>query len=97
VRLDGQTKYAIVARGQADLFLRVPARRSYVERIWDHAAGAIIATEAGCCVTDIRGEPFDFSRGRGLEANVGVLVAPPALHGRALGALTQLDLNNGAR
>jgi len=26
-------------RGQADAYLRLPTRKGYVERIWDHAAG----------------------------------------------------------
>jgi 3'-phosphoadenosine 5'-phosphosulfate (PAPS) 3'-phosphatase len=47
VRLDSQCKYAVVARGQADAYLRLPTRAGYVERIWDHAAGALIAARAG--------------------------------------------------
>lgn len=86
-RLDSQAKYAVVARGQADLYLRLPSKKGYVERIWDHAAGALVAAEAGCAVTDARGIPLDFSHGRGLEKNSGILVAPPALHGRALRAV----------
>ncbi len=46
-RVDSQCKYAIVARGQADTYLRLPTRKGYVERIWDHAAGSLVATEAG--------------------------------------------------
>ena len=41
VRLDSQAKYAVVGRGEADIYLRLPTRPGYVERIWDHAAGAI--------------------------------------------------------
>lgn len=87
IRLDSQAKYAVVARGQADVYLRLPTRKGYVERIWDHAAGSIIAQEAGCTVTDLRGRQLDFSRGRGLEANTGILVAPPALHARLIAAI----------
>lgn len=92
VRLDGQTKYAIVARGQADIYLRLPSRRGYIERIWDHAAGSLIAIEGGCAVTDINGRALDFSHGRTLERNRGILAAPPALHGRAIGALRDLSI-----
>lgn len=91
VRLDSQAKYAVVARGQADVYLRLPTRPGYVERIWDHAAGALIAAEAGCVVTDLRGRELDFSCGRGLERNVGILVAPRGLHGRLLKAVAAYE------
>ena len=89
IRLDSQCKYAVVARGQADIYLRLPSRKGYIERIWDHAAGALIAQEAGCIVSDVLGRPLDFSRGRGLEANSGVIVAPAGggLHARVLAAI----------
>ena len=90
VRIDSQCKYALLARGDADVYLRLPSKRTYVERIWDHAAGMLIAQEAGCIVTDIRGKPLDFSKGRGLEANEGILGAPPALHARLLAAIHQV-------
>lgn len=80
IRIDSQCKYALVARADADVYLRLPAKPGYIEKIWDHAAGSLILTEAGCTVTDLRGNPLDFSRGRGLNANTGVLGAPPDLH-----------------
>ncbi len=92
VRLDSQCKYAVVARGQADAYLRLPTKKGYVERIWDHAAGALIAAEAGAAVTDIHGSPLDFSRGRGLEKNRGVVCAPPRLHGLLLAAIAELKI-----
>ncbi len=92
VRIDSQCKYAVVARGQADAYLRMPTRKSYVERIWDHAAGALIAAEAGCAVTDIHSRQLDFSHGAGLEKNRGIVVAPPRLHGRIIAAIAELGL-----
>lgn len=89
-RLDSQAKYAVVARGQADIYLRLPSKKGYIERIWDHAAGALVAVEAGCAVTDALGRPLDFSHGRGLEKNSGILVAPPKVHGKALSAVTDV-------
>ena len=47
LRMDSQAKYAVVARGEADIYLRLPTRADYREKIWDHAAGALIVTEAG--------------------------------------------------
>ena len=92
VRLDSQAKYAVVARGQADAYLRLPAKRGYIERIWDHAAGALVASEAGCFVTDIYGRGLDFTHGRGLEKNRGIVCAPPRVHGLVIGAIEELGL-----
>ncbi len=92
VRLDSQAKYAVVARGQADAYLRLPTRRGYVERIWDHAAGCCIACESGAFVTDIFGNVLDFSHGRGLEKNRGVICAPPRVHGWIIEAVEALGI-----
>ncbi|MGE0486962.1 MAG: 3'(2'),5'-bisphosphate nucleotidase [Gammaproteobacteria bacterium] len=91
-RLDSQCKYAVVARGQADAYLRLPTRRDYVEKIWDHAAGKLVAEEAGAIVSDIHGRPLDFGHGAGLSANRGVVCAAPAFHGAILRAIDDLRL-----
>ena len=90
VRLDSQAKYATVARGQADIYLRLPTRKDYVEKIWDHAAGMLVVTEAGGVVTDIDGKPLDFARGRGLSDNRGVIACNPTIHAALLQALADL-------
>ena len=87
VRVDSQAKYGLVARGDSDVYVRSSPDRAYREWIWDHAAGALIAQEAGATVTDLRGRPLSFADGRRLESAEGVLCAPPALHGAALSAL----------
>ncbi len=91
-RLDSQAKYAVTGRGQADAYLRLPTRKGYVERIWDHAAGCLVASEAGCFVTDIHGKALDFTHGRGLEKNKGVVCAPPRVHGLMMGAIEALGI-----
>lgn len=93
VRIDSQCKYSLVARGQADVYLRLPTRRGYVERIWDHASGALIATEMGCTVSDARGVPLDFSQGPGLEKNRGIVAAPAGLHEQIIRAIRELGLD----
>ena len=82
IRMDSQAKYGIVARGEAVLYLRVPspAEPGYKENIWDHAAGSIIAEEAGGRVTDVMGRPLDFSSGIRMEKNHGILVSNGILH-----------------
>ncbi|MDG2029765.1 MAG: 3'(2'),5'-bisphosphate nucleotidase [Phycisphaerales bacterium] len=92
VRLDSQAKYAVVASGAADAYLRLPTRPGYVERIWDHAAGSLVATEAGAVVTDITGKTLDFSKGRGLEGNRGVVCATPAAHPLLIDRIRDIDL-----
>ncbi|MCG3202782.1 MAG: hypothetical protein NFCOHLIN_02668 [Gammaproteobacteria bacterium] len=86
--LDSQAKYAVVARGQADCYLRMPVRTDDREYIWDHAPGEIIAVEAGARVSDMRGRPFDFGVGRRLERNGGILCASPEWHPRVVAAIS---------
>ena len=89
LRMDSQAKYGIVARGEATLYLRVPSpsEPGYKENIWDHAAGSIIAEEAGGKVTDTLGNPLDFSSGVKMEKNHGILVTNGILHDVVLNAL----------
>jgi 3'(2'), 5'-bisphosphate nucleotidase len=91
-RLDSQCKYAVIARGQADAYMRLPTRKSYVEKIWDHAAGQIIAEEAGALVSDIDGRPLDFGRGATLAANRGIICASRPFHGAIVEAITKLRI-----
>jgi 3'(2'), 5'-bisphosphate nucleotidase len=93
IRLDSQTKYAVVASGAADAYLRLPTRAGYVERIWDHAAGALVATESGAIVSDIHGQELDFSCGRGLEHNRGVICTVPGAHQRIIERISEIGLS----
>jgi 3'(2'), 5'-bisphosphate nucleotidase len=89
VLMDSQVKYALLAAGQGDLMLRLlsPAQPDYREKAWDQAAGALVVEEAGGRVTDLNGKPFDFTTGRELIHNRGVLVSNGHLHEAALRAL----------
>lgn len=92
VKLDSQAKAASVAAGVGDLIVRLlPAGHpEYQEKIWDQAAGALIVEEAGGRVTDLRGAPLDFTAGRTLKRNYGVLVSNGHLHDAALEAVHQI-------
>lgn len=90
VRMDSQAKYASIARGAGDLYLRLPVRADYQEKIWDHAAGDLIVREAGGHVTDAEGRRLDFSKGRTLSENKGVVAAPKAVHEQVLDAVTSV-------
>jgi 3'(2'), 5'-bisphosphate nucleotidase len=85
-RLDSQCKYAVVARGEAGVYMRLPTRADYEEKIWDHAAGVIVVEEAGGRVTDARGNPLDFTQGRTLRNNKGVLATNGLLHHAVIAA-----------
>ncbi|MFO1492898.1 MAG: 3'(2'),5'-bisphosphate nucleotidase [Kiritimatiellia bacterium] len=86
-RMDSQCKYAAVARGDATLYLRLPSKPGYREKIWDHAAGSILVEEAGGKVTDTRGQPLDFGRGRELSDNLGVVVSNGKIHAMVVDAV----------
>lgn len=86
-RIDSQCKYAAVARGNASIYLRMPTRADYEEKIWDHAAGAIIVEEAGGKVTDIHGKPLDFSIGRTLRDNKGIAATCGTVHDEVVAAI----------
>jgi HAL2 family 3'(2'),5'-bisphosphate nucleotidase len=87
VRLDSQAKYAVVARGEADIYLRLPTKADYREKIWDHAGGVLVVEEAGGRVTDIAGKPLDFTCGRELSGNRGVVVTNGAMHDNVIAAI----------
>ena len=84
VRMDSQAKYASIARGAGDVYLRLPTSKSYQEKIWDHAAGEVIVREAGGIVTDVLGNKLDFSIGRTLKNNKGVCAAPKDSHAQVI-------------
>ena len=90
VRIDSQCKYATVARGDAAIYQRLPTRKDYQEKIWDHAGGWCVVTEAGGRVTDAWGRELDFSLGRTLRDNKGVVATNGALHDRVIEAVVKV-------
>jgi len=89
VLMDSAAKYAVLAVGDGDLLFRLISlqKPDYVEKIWDQAAGSVIVEEAGGRVSDLAGRNLDFSRGRQLTDNLGVLASNGWLHEAALEAL----------
>lgn len=90
VRIDSQTKYAAVAHGAAALYMRLPVKKGYREKIWDHAAGVAVIQAAGGKVTDLNGKALDFGQGETLEGNRGVLASNGAMHHATLAAIKAL-------
>jgi len=88
VRMDSQCKYASIARGDASIYLRLPTKKGYEEKIWDHASGWLLVHEAGGKVTDVNGKELDFSIGRTLKANSGVIATNGPIHTAVVSAVT---------
>jgi 3'(2'), 5'-bisphosphate nucleotidase len=90
LRMDSQAKYAIVARGDAEIYMRLPAKYGYKEKIWDHAGGVLLVEEAGGCVSDVMGRPLQFNHGYELLANRGVIAGNRELHAKVIAALHEI-------
>ena len=92
IRMDSQAKYAVVARGDAAIYLRRPSPKSpdYKEKIWDHAGGSIVIEEAGGRVTDIHGKPLDFKSDFQMKNNTGVVATNGTIHDDVIKALENL-------
>lgn len=90
LRIDSQCKYAAVARGDASIYLRMPTRKDYREKIWDHAAGKLVVEAAGGRVTDIDGKALDFTCGRALDNNRGVVATSGTIHDEVIDAIRRV-------
>ncbi|NOY07321.1 MAG: 3'(2'),5'-bisphosphate nucleotidase [Spirochaetes bacterium] len=90
LRIDSQAKYVTVARGDSPIYLRIPKSEEYKECIWDHAAGSIIVEEASGRVTDIYGNKLDFSSGRKLTGNTGIVASNGLLHDAVVDAVKRI-------
>ncbi len=93
VRMDSQAKYAVLAAGAGEVLVRLlsPKQPDYRERIWDQAAGSLIVEEAGGRITDLVGKALDFTQGRTLAANRGILATNGHLHEATLAALRAVN------
>jgi 3'(2'), 5'-bisphosphate nucleotidase len=92
VGMDSQAKYAVLAAGEGEVLLRLlsSSRPDYREKIWDQAAGSIVIEEAGGRITDLDGKPLDFSHGRTLAKNRGILATNGHLHDVVLAGLRSM-------
>ncbi|KZS88798.1 3(2),5-bisphosphate nucleotidase HAL2 [Sistotremastrum niveocremeum HHB9708] len=91
-RMDSQAKYCALARGDGGAYLRMPTGVGYKEKIWDHASGSLLVTEAGGMITDGRGAPLDFGLGRTLGENFGIVAAGADVHPLIIAAIKQTKL-----
>ena len=92
VRYDSQVKYGIIAEGAAEIYLRPRSKPDYRENIWDHVAGVICCQEAGGVVTDVDGKPLDFTLGKKLLENRGVLATGnPDMHAKVVAGIAAAE------
>ncbi|GJJ09265.1 hypothetical protein Clacol_003487 [Clathrus columnatus] len=91
LRIDSQVKYGALARGDGMAYFRMPTGVGYEEKIWDHASGDLIVSEAGGIVSDSRGEPLNFGLGRTLGKNYGVIGSAKSDHAAILKAIQQVS------
>ena len=91
VRMDSQAKYAVLASGKDCCFACSPPPSLTTAKIWDQAAGSIVVEEAGGKITDLHGKPLDFTAGRTLARNRGILASNTLLHPAALDALRAIE------
>ncbi len=92
IRVDSQCKYAIISMGDASIYMRLPTGKDYQEKIWDHAAGYILVLESGGVVTDIHGYALDFSQGRTLSKNTGIIATNGKVHTEVLRAIEKVGI-----
>ncbi|WP_395812128.1 inositol monophosphatase family protein [Archangium minus] len=80
-RYDGMLKYALVAAGAAELFIRGPRDiRKNPHKVWDHVAGAALVKAAGGQVTRLDGHAVDFSQGAELHGTLGLIASNGRIH-----------------
>ena len=88
ILMDSQAKHVALAAGAGDVLLRLPTTPACHEAIWDQAAGSLVIEEAGGRITDLAGLPLDFTAGRRLTRNRGVLASNGHLHAAVLAAVS---------
>jgi 3'(2'), 5'-bisphosphate nucleotidase len=90
-RIDSMEKYARIAAGDAELYLRLPNIKSTrPHNSWDHAAGAALLAASGGMATDIDGSPLDFSSGPTMARTRGMIVSNGHIHDRVLAGVQKL-------
>ncbi|KAK3896338.1 hypothetical protein C8A05DRAFT_20662, partial [Staphylotrichum tortipilum] len=87
-------RYAAMALGGRECVqLRWPKRGKKFWSIWDHAGSQLIYTESGAgVVTDLAGNPIDFTTGNKLTNSWGVITADASIHGKILELVNEMKV-----
>ena len=97
IEIIGQAKHGVLARGEAAVYMNLlkPGKEDYRETIWDYAAAVIVVEEAGGVVTDVDGQTLDFSQGKKLTHNRGILATNGEFHAQLLRYIREWNEKNG--
>lgn len=87
-------RYASLIIGGGDFLARIPSGRESWSCVWDHAGAQLIYREVGGKITDLDGREVDFSRGRYLSGNRGLVLAREGIHGEIL-AVVRDEVGDG--
>lgn len=81
ISIDGQGKYALIARSQAHLYLRIsPQGIDHKDKLWDHAPGSLLVEESGGCICSVAdASPIHFSDTPFIQHNGGIAVCGAAV------------------
>lgn len=71
--------YIAIASGLSDLLIS-SAFKNTSKKIWDHVAGIALLQKAGGIVSDIDGQDLNFSEGRTLSKNKGLILSNGRFH-----------------
>lgn len=93
IPMDSMAKYTLLAGGGAEVLIRFlsKSKLDYREFIWDQAAGVVILEEAGGKITDLDGKALDFSHGKRLIKNRGILATNERLHAPMLEWIRKIE------
>ncbi|KKY29490.1 putative 3bisphosphate nucleotidase [Diaporthe ampelina] len=87
-------RYVLLALDVGNTTFWTYQSRSRLAKIWDHAGAMLLFEEVGGKVTDVDGKDINWSAGRQMVGNYGIVAAPGNLHGHVLatvrGALKEL-------
>lgn len=87
-------RYVALVVGGGDVQLRIPKQPAASAYVWDHAGMQLIFTEAGGKITDLDGKDIDFSAGRELANNRGIVAAKRGIHSRILQVVNEVLLED---
>ncbi|KAL2126898.1 hypothetical protein VTI74DRAFT_11647 [Chaetomium olivicolor] len=82
---------AMVLGGREFVQLRWPKKPVATWSIWDHAGSQLIYTESGAGkVTDLAGNPIDFTAGKKLSKSWGLITADESIHGEIVKLVAEM-------
>lgn len=91
-RSDGMGKYGMVARGEVDLYMRIPKQHGRKAKIWDHVAGVAVLEAAGGKVTDKDGKALNFLERPTLDSSIFVIATNGHIHDAVIAALQEVEI-----